>query len=68
MKGIYKLHAIAQKQQAWKDWFDIANKALMADRPDLVVANRPADNAGWRRIDTCIAKIRKGLEEPKCHA
>ena len=63
MQGIYKIHGAVQTQAAWQDWYAIAKKACDAGRPDLVLTYKPAYNAGWRKIDQCIAKIRNELEE-----
>ena len=62
MQGLYKIHGAIQTNEAWKDWYTMAEKAYQAGRPDLILSNKPAYNAGWRRIDKCIANIRKGLE------
>ena len=57
-RGLIKLTAIANNIEAWRDW-----RKLAEQYPDLAAKFAPQPSDGWRKVDKCIAKLRKEVEE-----
>lgn len=62
MRNLARLTNAANRIEAWNDWHKIAYQAMGAGRRDLVTKHQPPGNAGWRKIDKCIAALRADLE------
>jgi len=63
MRNLARLTNAANRIEAIKDWNAIAIKAYDVGRNDLVKKHKPPNNAGWRKIDKCIAALRNDLEQ-----
>ena len=61
MRNLARLNNAANRIAALNDWNALSAKALEMDRPDLVAKHIPHENAGWRKIDKQIAKLRDAL-------
>jgi len=59
--GLLKASNYYNRQQAWRDWGRIAGKARLDGYDDLVDRYSPPADAGWRKIDKCIAGLRAAL-------
>lgn len=53
-RGLIKATAYYNNIEARKDWEKIA-----AQYPDIAARFAPPENAGWRKIDKAIAKVRE---------
>ena len=63
MRNIARINNYCNRLEAWRDWGRIAGQARHAGRDDLVEKYQPAEDAGWRKIDKAIAKLREELQE-----
>jgi hypothetical protein len=61
MRNIARINNYYNRQQAWRDWQALAKTALLVMSADEVAKYKPADNAGWRKIDKSIAELRLAL-------
>lgn len=61
-RGLIKATNYYNKIEAWNDWRNMAQRAMDADKADLVAKYEPKPDAGWRTIDKCKAKLRAELE------
>ena len=63
-RGLRKLTGIANTQQAWEDWKALTVKAIdLGWREDQINKFAPYPHDGWRKIDKCIARLRKALAQ-----
>lgn len=58
MKNLSRISNHANRIQSVKDWGYVAQKAITAGRRDIVYANTPEPEWGWRKVDQCTAAIR----------
>lgn len=56
-KGLIKATAYYNNIEARKDW-----ERLAAQYPELAKQFEPPPNAGYRKIDKCIAKLREKID------
>lgn len=63
MRGLYKLSAVANNLQAMRDWVCISEMVVSAGYPEIIEKNKPPENAGYRKIDNCIEKVKADLEK-----
>ncbi len=61
MRNFARLNNVANRIAAWDDWAKLAYEAKVAGRYDLVEKHEPPPDAGWRKIDKQIAKLRDAL-------
>jgi hypothetical protein len=62
-RGLHKLTDVANTLQAREDWEKLALQAVGLGWEEYQInkyAPHPQD--GWRKIDRCIARLRKALE------
>lgn len=59
-RGLIKATAYYNNIEARKDWARIA-----AQYPAIAARFAPPENAGWRKIDRAIAKVRVAVEKEK---
>ena len=62
-RGLRKLTGVANTMQAWEDWEKLACKAIDMGWEEYQI-NKYAPNPqdGWRKIDKCIARLRKAID------
>ena len=63
--GLNKATNYYNHLEAWRDWRKLAGLIIKAGREDLVIKHAPLETFGWRKIDKCIAALRKEYEELK---
>jgi hypothetical protein len=61
-RGLAKATNYYNRIAAWEDWERLDYQAETAGHKDLVERYAPPTDAGWRKIDKCIAALRSALE------
>jgi len=59
MRNFARINNYYNRIEAVKDWNKLAAEILKTDHWRLVWKYKPADNAGWRKIDKAIARLRE---------
>jgi hypothetical protein len=62
-KGLAKATNYYNRLEAWRDWNKLATKVSNAGKSDLVEKYRPAEDAGWRKVDKAIAALREAFQQ-----
>lgn len=63
MRNLARMTNYWNRVEAWKDWNALAEQARQRGHGDLVDQFQPPANAGWRKIDKAIAKLREAMEK-----
>lgn len=63
MRNLARLTNAANRIQARKDWDELEKQASAIGLVYVAYGLRPASNAGWRKIDNQIAKLRQAIIE-----
>jgi len=61
MRNIARINNYYNRLQAWRDWEALANKAKETGVD--VAKYAPQQDAGWRKIDKAIGKLRQVMEK-----
>jgi hypothetical protein len=61
-RGLIKLTAVANNIEAWRDWNQAAAEAMALGLEVLVQKHQPANDAGWRKIDSCRRSLLAELQ------
>jgi len=62
MRNFARINNYYNRIEAVKDWNKLAADILKTDHWRLVWKYKPADNAGWCKIDKAIAKLREEFQ------
>jgi len=58
MRGLLKIHNVAQTMEAWSDWYLLSAEALSIGLHEKAHELQPPGGAGWKVIDKQIAKLK----------
>jgi len=58
MRGLLKIHNVAQTIEAWSDWYLLSAEAVSIGLQEKARELQPHGDAGWRTIDKHIAKLK----------
>jgi hypothetical protein len=67
MRNFLRINNYYNRLEAWKDWNALAQKY-----PGLAKHFQPPDDAGWKKIDKAIARLKAAIKreeiwEEVCH-
>lgn len=65
MRNFSRINNYYNRLEAQRDWERISREAINGGYGTLVNKHTPPSDAGWRRIDKCIAALRKDIEAHK---
>ena len=60
-RGLIKATNYWNNVEAWRDWKALSAKAVDMGMAEIVRKYEPTPDAGWRRIDKALAKLRAEL-------
>lgn len=63
IRNFSRINNYYNRLEATNDWLKLCQEVIAAGYSELTVKNAPPEGAGWRKIDKCIAKLRKEFEE-----
>jgi len=62
MRNLFGSTNYWNRVQAWADWKALSNIAVSKGFLEIVKKLTPPENASWRQIDACIAKLRESMK------